>query len=209
MHAIRRLQNAQQLRTILGHPSPQVQAKLSDRLNPLTRQFIERSPFVCLATCDGQGRCDVSPRGDAAGFVRILDERTLLIPERPGNRLADSLLNILENPHVGLLFLVPGIEDTFRVNGKAFLTDEADWLADSAVQGKAPHLAIVVSIEEAYTQCGKAFIRSQLWDPGQFQQRASLPSNGEIIRALQGPDFDVLAYDEERRARYARRENFY
>src|SRR5262245_10352416 len=110
------------LRALLGEPTAIVCAKISDRLNPLTRQFIERAPFLCLATSDAEGRCDVSPRGDPPGFVRILDDRTILIPERPGNRLADSLRNILQNPGVGLLFVIPGVGDSFRVNGRATLT---------------------------------------------------------------------------------------
>src|SRR5512147_2658113 len=117
------------LRAVIGEPLPVVVSKLTDRLNPLTRQFIERSPFVCLATSDASGHCDVSPRGDPPGFVRILDDRTLLIPDRPGNKIADTLRNILVNPHVGVLFVVPGVGDTFRVNGRATLTTDAALLA--------------------------------------------------------------------------------
>jgi PPOX class probable FMN-dependent enzyme len=197
------------LRALLGEPTPLVCAKISDRLNPLTRQFIERSPFVCLATGDEDGGCDVSPRGDPAGFVRILDDTTLLIPERPGNRLADSLRNILRNPHVGLLFIIPGVGDTFRVSGRATLTADPALLAPCAVEEKVPRLGILVDVEAAYTHCSKAFLRSQLWDPDRFVDRASLPTGGEILRALQGEDFDSARYDEERAARYARREGFY
>ncbi len=150
------------LKALLGEPTELVCAKVSDRLNPLTRQFIERAPFLCLATADADGRCDVSPRGDPAGFVRILDEVTLLIPERPGNRLADSLRNILSNPRVGLLFVIPGVTDTFRVNGRATLTTDAALLAPCAVEGKTPKLGILVDIEEAFTHCSKAFLRSNL-----------------------------------------------
>src|SRR2546425_5438613 len=124
------------LRLLLGEPSELVQSKISDRLNDLTRQFVERSPFLCLATSSADGSCDVSPKGDPAGFVRILDEKTLLLPDRPGNRLADSLRNILENPHVGLLFLIPGIGDTFRVNGRATLITDEELLAASELEGK-------------------------------------------------------------------------
>ncbi len=197
------------LRSLLGEPSAIVCAKVSDRLNPLTRQWVERSPFLCLATSDASGRCDVSPRGDPAGFVKILDDTTLLIPERPGNRMADSLRNIVANPRVGLLFIVPGVGETFRVNGRAALTTDQALLAPCTVEGKAPRLGILVDIEEAYTQCSKAFLRSQFWDAARFLERADLPSNGEIHRALLGPDFDAEAYDAERAARYARREGFY
>ncbi len=197
------------LRQLIGEPGALVCSKISDRLNPLTRTFIERSPFVCLATSDEMGSCDVSPRGDPAGFVRILDDVTLLVPERPGNRIADSLRNILRNPRVGLLFVIPGVSDTFRVNGRATLTTDAELLAPCAVEGKTPKLGILVDIESAYTHCSKAFLRSQLWDPGRYVDRAELPTSGQIHRALSGDDFDAEAYDAERAARYARREGFY
>jgi PPOX class probable FMN-dependent enzyme len=197
------------LRELIGEPIAIVQAKVSDRLNALTRRFIERSPFVCLATSGAAGRCDVSPRGDPRGFVRILDDATLLIPERPGNRIADSLCNILQNPQVGLLFVIPGVGDSFRVNGRATLTTDAALLAPCAVEERAPRLGILVDIESAFTQCSKAFLRSQLWDPSAYIDRAELPTNGEIHRALAGDGFDAAAYDAARAARYARREGFY
>ena len=151
----------------------------------------------------------MSPRGDPRGFVRILDDATLLIPERPGNRLADSLQNILANPHVGLLFILPGVSDTFRVNGRATLTSDAGLLEPSTVEGKIPKLGILVDIDVAYTQCSKAFLRSNFWDSARFISRDSLPTNGEIHRAHFGESFDAAQHDEERAARYARRENFY
>jgi PPOX class probable FMN-dependent enzyme len=197
------------LRALLGEPSELVRNKIVARLNRLTRQFIERAPFVCIATAAPDGSCDVSPRGDPPGFVRILDERTLLVPERPGNKLADSLRNILANPHIGLLFVIPGVGDTFRVNGRATLTTDAALLAPCAVEGKAPKLGILVDIDEAYTQCSKAFLRSQLWDPSRHVDRASLPSSGEIFAELASGDFDAAKYDEEREARYKKREGFY
>jgi PPOX class probable FMN-dependent enzyme len=198
-----------ELRALIGQPAEIVCAKVTDRLNHLTRQYLERSPFVCLATSDPTGACDLSPRGDPAGFVRILDDRTLLIPERPGNRIADSLRNIVANPHVALLCFVPGATETFRVNGRATLTTDADLLAPCAVEGKVPRLGILVDVDEAYTQCSKALLRSHLWDPERFVAQADLPSNGEIQRAIRGDDFDAAAYDEERAERYRRREGFY
>jgi PPOX class probable FMN-dependent enzyme len=197
------------LRALLGDPTPVVCAKISDRLNRLTRQFIERSPFLCLATSSADGTCDVSPRGDPAGFVRILDDRTLLLPERPGNRLADSLRNLLYNPHVGLLFFVPGVADTFRINGRATITTDAALLAPCAVEGKVPKLGILVDIEEAFTHCSKAFLRSDFWNPARFIDRAALPSGGQIHKELARGDFDAEAYDQARAERYARREGFY
>src|SRR5215475_14858804 len=187
-----------ELRAILGTPSDVVCSKISDRLNDLTRQFIERSPFVCVATKLPDGGIDVSPRGDPPSFVRILDERTLLIPERPGNRLADTLTNLLADPAIGLLFLIPGVGDTFRVNGRAYITDDPELLAASAVEGSPPKLGIVVSIEEAYTQCPKALIRSDLWNPEHHIDRSELPSSGEIMRAVREDEsFDAEKYDRE------------
>jgi uncharacterized protein len=197
------------LHEIIGAPTELVCAKVSSRLNALTRQFIERSPFVCLATSDEHGTCDVSPRGDPKGFVRILDDETLLVPERPGNRLADSLRNILRNPHVGLLFVIPGVGDSFRVNGRATLTTDAALLEPCIVEAKRPKLGILVDIESAYTQCSKAFLRSHLWDPARFIDRSELPTNGEILAAMHGETIDAAEYDAARAERYARRDGFY
>lgn len=201
------IQNEDELTALLGAPTEMTRRKVVSHLNAMTRQFIERSPLVCLATSDTFGNCDVSPRGDPAGFVRILDDATLLLPERPGNRLADSLHNILGNPRVGLLFVVPGITDTLRVNGRATLTTDAALLAPSAVEGKLPKLGILVDIEAAYTHCSKAFLRSDFWNSERFVARSELPSNGELMQAVLG--VDAAQYDAARDARYARREGFY
>ncbi len=198
-----------ELRAIVGEPVELVLSKISDRLNGLTRQFIERSPFVCVATKMPGGGIDVSPRGDPPSFVRILDERTLLLPERPGNRIADTLTNLLGDPSIGLLFLIPGVGDTFRVNGRAVITDDRELLAASAVEGAVPRLGILVSIEEAYTQCAKALIRSDLWNPERHVDRSELPSSGEILRSLNDPDFDAAGYERERAERYAQGEGLY
>lgn len=209
MQTARTITDESQLRAIVGSPEDVVVAKIADRLNHLTRQFIERSPFVCIATARVDGGLDVSPRGDPAGFVRILDERTLLLPDRPGNRIADSLTNLLTDSRIGLLFLIPGVGDTFRVNGHATITDEPDLLIPSAVAGKIPSLGVLVSIEEAYTQCSKALIRSDLWNPEHHIERSELPSGGEILRSLTDPAFDAAEYDRLRAERYARRERLY
>src|SRR5258706_2573863 len=129
----RTIERESELRDVIGAPSALVESKIADRLNDLTRQFIERSPFVCVATVSEDGGLDVSPRGDPAGFVRILDERTLLIPERPGNKIADSLTNVIATGRIALLFLVPGVGDSFRVNGSARITDDPDVLEQSAI----------------------------------------------------------------------------
>jgi PPOX class probable FMN-dependent enzyme len=205
----RAIEGESELRAIVGTPTELVASKISDRLNDLTRQFVERSPFVCVATKLPGGGIDVSPRGDPPSFVRILDDRTLLIPERPGNKLADTLTNLLGDPSIGLLFLIPGVGDSFRVNGRAYITDDKELLARSAVDGSPPRLGIVVSIEEAYTQCSKALIRSDLWNPARHVDRAELPSQGEILRSLNDPQFDADEYDRARAERYARREGLY
>jgi len=198
-----------QLRALLGEPTELVKQKISDRLNSLTRQFVERSPFVVVATGRPDGGLDVSPRGDPAGFVRILDERTLLLPDRPGNKLADTLTNLLEDDRIALLFLIPGVNDTFRVNGRARIVDDPDLLAESTVEGKAPQLGILVEVEEAYTQCPKALLRSELWNPERHIDRSELPCSGEILRATADPELDVEEYEEARTERYERREGFY
>lgn len=197
------------LRGIVGSPTELTLTKMSDRLNSLTKQFIERSPFVCVATSTPDGGLDVSPRGDPPGFVRVLDERTLLLPERPGNRIADSLTNLLDDPRIALLFLIPGIGDTFRVNGRATIVDDPELLEPSAIDGKVPRLGILVSVQEAYTQCAKALIRSDLWNAERHIDRSELPSAGEIRRSLIGPDFDAEGFDRERAARYARGDGLY
>jgi PPOX class probable FMN-dependent enzyme len=207
--SIRTITSEAELREIIGSPAELIVAKIADRLNQLTRQFIERSPFLCVATASRDGGLDVSPRGDPAGFVQILDERTLVLPERPGNRLADTLTNLLGDPRIALLFLIPGVGDTFRVNGRAVITDDPELLAPCTIEGKPPRLGILVSIEEAYTQCPKALIRSELWNPERHIDRSELPSSGKILRSLTDPEFDADEYDRERKQRYTRREGLY
>jgi uncharacterized protein len=197
------------LRGLIGEPNELVQAKIADRLNELSRRWIERSPFVCVATCSPDGGLDVSPRGDPAGFVRVLDERTLLIPERPGNKLADTLTNLLADPRIALLFLVPGIGDTFRVNGRARLVDDAALLDPCAIEGKVPKLGILVEVGEAYTQCPKALLRSELWNPEKHADPSELPKASEILKAVGAPELDVGEYEVARAERYRRREGFY
>ena len=201
--------NESELRETIGSPTPLVAAKIATRLNSLTRQFIERSPFVCVATARPDGGLDVSPRGDPAGFVRIVDDSTLLLPERPGNKIADTLTNILADPRIGLLFLIPGVGDTFRVNGRARIVDDAELLEASTVEGKAPKLGILIEIDEAFTQCPKALVRSDLWNPAKHIDRSELPKSGAIMASIADPELDVDEYERARAARYARREGFY
>ena len=197
------------LREILGSPTALVVSKIAPGLNDLTRQFIERSPFVCVATAREDGGLDVSPRGDPAGFVRIIDERTLLMPDRPGNRIADTLTNLLSDDRIALLFLIPGVNDTFRVNGRGTIVDDPELLAESEVEGKVPKLGILVSIEEAYTQCPKALLRSELWNPERHIDRSELPKAGELLKSIAEPELDVDEFERERAGRYERREGFY
>ena len=155
--------------------------KCLNSLDTHAQAFIRRSPFLCIGTQNPDGKADVSPRGDPAGFVRILDERTLAIPDRPGNNRLDSLSNIIANPSVGLLFIIPGFDDTLRVNGQASLTVEPELLESMNVNGRAPKLAIVVKVGEVFLHCAKAFRRSHLWDSEQFQDRQEMPSLAKII----------------------------
>ena len=142
--------------------------------------------------------------------MRVLGRHTLLLPERPGNRLADTLTNLLHDRRIALLFLIPGVGDTFRVNGEADIIDDPELLAGSAVEGKVPKLGLLISVQEAYTQCAKALLRSDLWNPEHHIDRTDLPSHGTILRALKDdPSFDVEEHDRERAARYARREGMY
>ena len=143
------------LRALLGEPADVVVAKVSDRVNDLTRRFIDLSPFMLLATSALDGTCDVSPRGDPPGFVQVIDERTLLVPDRPGNRLADSLQNIVANPNVGLLFLIPGVGDTLRVNGRARIVTDSALLEPLAVEGKAPKLGLPAPSSLTKAPCRK------------------------------------------------------
>jgi PPOX class probable FMN-dependent enzyme len=197
------------LREVIGSPTELVAGKISDRLNEIFREYIERSPFVCVATVSPEGGLDVSPRGDPAGFVRILDERTLLIPERPGNRIADTLTNVIATGRIALLFLVPGVGDSFRVNGSARVVDDADLLGPSAVDGKVPRLGLLVTVEEAYTQCSKALIRSDLWNPERHVDPKVMPTSGAMLKAVSDPTLNVDEYERARAERYRRREGLY
>ena len=155
--------------------------KSLDRLDGHCRRFLELSPFLCLST-QGEGGPDVSPRGDAPGFVHVLDEVTLAIPDWPGNNRLDSLANIIDNPRVGLLFFIPGVEETFRVNGTAVLSTERSLLERWQVNGKQPRSALLVTVGEAFLHCGKALIRSKLWGGANRVERAALPSYGRMLK---------------------------
>lgn len=187
-----------ELRALLGEPSDVARKKQVDRLDEHCRDFIARSPFLVVATSDAAGRCDASPKGDPAGFVLVLDERHLAIPDRPGNRRFDGMRNILANPHVGLLFLVPGRGETLRVNGRASIIRDAEVLARMAVEGKTPRLAIGVEVEEVFLHCAKAFKRSNLWRPEAWPDIGTLPSAACMLMAHARPEGMTLEQMEHR-----------
>ncbi|GHA13695.1 MSMEG_1061 family FMN-dependent PPOX-type flavoprotein [Streptomyces echinoruber] len=174
----------------LGQPEPMIRAKVKDRIDGYFRHFIAHSPFLMMATADAAGRADCSPRGDYPGFVKVLDEHTLALPDRPGNKIADSFRNLAENDGVGLCFLVPGVREVLRVNGSGYVTDEPDVLVRMRTEAKQPELAIVVEVAEAYFHCGRALIRSRLWDPASQALAEGMPSLGEIAAAQFGVDVD-------------------
>ena len=177
-HAIR---DEQTLRGLYPPTHTLAALKSLDVLDRHAQEFIRRSPFLVVGTRDAAGKADVSPRGDPPGFVRILDDRTLAIPDRPGNNRLDTLGNILADPGIGLLFVIPGFDDTLRINGEARLTTDPDILARMRVNDRLPRLAIVVSVHEAFLHCAKAFRRAQLWNPAQFQDRREMPSLAKIL----------------------------
>ncbi|MEM7543647.1 MAG: pyridoxamine 5'-phosphate oxidase family protein [Pseudomonadota bacterium] len=175
------------LREIIGQPMDLAVKKAIDHLDKHCQAYIERSPFVCVGTSSPDGACDVSPRGDAPGFVQIIDEKTLFLPDRPGNNRVDTMGNIVENGHTGLLFLIPGFQETLRVNGTAEIIQDEELLTNATVKNKTPKVGILVHVEEAYLHCAKAIKRSKLWDPESIQDRTEMPSLGKIILEQTAP----------------------
>jgi len=173
--------NEEELRARFGEVSHLASAKSRPALDTYSRQFIGLSPFLVISTADTQGRADLSPRGDPPGFVRVIDDNTILIPDRPGNNRLDTMANITANPNVGLLFFVPGFEDTLRLNGKARITDDAALLSACTVNGKQPVVGILVAVEEVFLHCAKALKRSKLWDPASRQDRGQMPTIARMI----------------------------
>ena len=187
-----------ELRTLVGEPSELALRKAQGALDEHCRGFIARSPFVLLATADASGRCDVSPKGDAPGFVQVLDEHHLVIPDRPGNRRLDGMRNLLANPHIGLIFLIPGHGETLRVNGRAWIVRDQSLLARMAVGAKVPTLAIGVEVEECFLHCAKAFKRSGLWQPEAWPDRTGLASAAKMFLDHARPDGMSLEQMERR-----------
>ncbi len=172
------IDSEEELRKILGYPEELVKRKTIDHIDENCLRFIEKSPFITIATSDGSGNMDVSPKGDPAGFVKVLNPKTLAIPDRPGNRKADTFTNIMSYPKVGLLFLIPGIRETLRVNGEARIVRDAHVLELLECQGKKPAFAIIVTVKEAFMHCAKCMIRSKLWAE---QEKPTLPSLGKVL----------------------------
>lgn len=188
------IDNVEELEAIYGTPVETSLAKEIDHITPQYRALIEASPFMALATAGPEG-LDCSPRGDMAGFVRIHDENTVMIPDRRGNNRVDSLRNIVRDPRVALLFLLPGSGSTLRINGRAHLSVEPELLESFAVDGKAPRSVVVIEVETIYFQCARAIIRSELWNPDRFIDPATLPTPGQILAKLSENRLGGEAYD--------------
>jgi PPOX class probable FMN-dependent enzyme len=183
-----------QLEAIYGQPNEASTVKVADRITPQYRMLIDKSPFAALATCGPEG-LDCSPRGDLPGFVRVYDETTLMLPDRRGNNRVESLRNIVRDPRIALLFLIPGSGGTLRVNGRARVSADADLLASFKVDGKAPRTVIVMTVDEIYFQCARAIVRSDLWNPVRRVDPQSLPTPGQILAEMSenrvgGEDYD-------------------
>jgi uncharacterized protein len=190
------IRTVEELEEIYGLPNDASTVKVADRVTPPYRILIEKSPFAALATAGPEG-LDCSPRGDLAGFVRIHDDKTLMMPDRRGNNRVDSLRNIVRDPRIALLFLIPGCGNTLRVNGRAHLSRDAELLASFKVDGKAPRSVIVMTVEDIYFQCARAIVRAELWNPDKRVDPRTLPTPGQILAAMSDNTVGGEAYDRE------------
>ncbi|WOH18129.1 pyridoxamine 5'-phosphate oxidase family protein [Paenarthrobacter sp. GOM3] len=181
------ISSAEELEELIGRPLDRVRKKVRQQLSAFDRQWLAASPFCVISTTDAQGRVDASPKGDPAGFIHVLDDTTIAIPERPGNKLAFGFHNILENPNVGILSVVPGRTDTLRINGTARIVSDADFFEHMVVKGHRPRAAVVVTVEEVFTHCGKAFMRSGLWQPETWET-GDLPSIAVLAKTYTQPE---------------------
>ncbi|MDQ0270506.1 MSMEG_1061 family FMN-dependent PPOX-type flavoprotein [Cytobacillus purgationiresistens] len=177
------IQSEDELRSLFDQPGKAAANKIINEIDEHCRDFIAKSPMLFLSTAHADGRCDNSPRGDEAGFVHIMDAQHLVIPERPGNRRLDSISNILTNPNVGLLFIIPRLEETLRINGKATIIRDAGILEKMALNGIAPKLGIAVKVEECFIHCAKSFKRSELWNPESWDEKDNLPTPSKMLAA--------------------------
>jgi PPOX class probable FMN-dependent enzyme len=191
-----------ELQALLGEPLERVKTKARTRLDEVDLAWLAGSPLCFVATADASGRCDVSPKGDPAGVARVLDDTTIVLAERPGNRRADSLHNVLDNPHAGLIFLIPGRGDTLRINGRARIAVDEPFFDELVVKGHRPQLALVVDVEEVYYHCSKAFLRSAAWDPATWDASVA-PSRARIAKAVERPEASLAELEEYYGPRYA------
>ena len=189
------ISTVKELEAIYGEPVKQALVKEIDHISDHYRTFIERSPFMVLSSVAEEG-LDCSPRGDPPGFVRVIDEKTVIIPDRRGNNRIDTLRNIVRDPRVSLLFLVPGVGETLRINGHARLSIDPDLCVSFDMNGKTPRSVIIVTADRVYFQCQKALARSRLWDPDMHIERKELPTAGDILQALNTDEFDGNTYDK-------------
>ena len=191
------ISSTDELVALLGEPGARARDKARPALLDVDRAWLSASPFCVMATADAGGRCDASPKGDPAGqLVHVIDEHTIAIAERPGNRRTDGYRNVLQNPYVGLLFVIPGRGDTLRVNGRARLVADAPFFDDLVVKGHRPLLVLVVEIEDVFHHCAKAFMRSRLWEPESWDPEAIVPRRAEIAARLDRPDKSIDELDE-------------
>jgi hypothetical protein len=186
----------EQLEVIYGVPNDASTVKVADRVTPLYRTLIEKSPFAALATAGPEG-LDCSPRGDLPGFVRIHDDKTLMMPDRRGNNRIDSLRNIVRDPRIALLFLIPGSGSTLRINGTAYVSTDPDLLDSFRMEGKAPRTVVVITVGEIYFQCARAIVRADLWNPDKRVDARSLPTPGQILAAMSDNTVGGESYDRE------------
>ena len=198
----------QELREIVGVPSDRAKHKERPLLDEHCRAFIARSPLLLMATSGADGRCDVSPKGDAPGFVQVLDERRLVIPDRPGNKRLDGMVNLVTNPHVGLIFVVPGRLETLRINGRGWITRDRTLLERMAVNGKTPLLGIGVEVEQCFLHCAKPFLRSHLWKHDEWPNPDALPSMACVLYDQIQPE-GVTLQDYERDIEEGNRKRLY
>ena len=202
-----RVTTLDELVAVVGEPIPIVRDKVQTRLHDLHRRWLAASPFCVLATSDAEGRLDASPKGDPTGqLVHVIDDATIAIAERPGNRRVDGYRNVLANPHVGLIFLIPGRDDTLRVNGRARLVSDAPWFDEIAVHGKRPILGLVVDVEEVFTHCSKAFLRAKLWHPETWEPDV-VPSRAVFSHTFERADQPLAEVEAHYGPTYA--ENLY
>ncbi|ANK81516.1 MAG: hypothetical protein TEF_12485 [Rhizobiales bacterium NRL2] len=184
------INSVEELRTVYGKVSPRAAQKAIPKLEKHARNFIAHSPFLVLSSAAGDGTADVSPKGDAPGFVHVIDDNTIAIPDRPGNNRIDTLQNILENPNVAAIFMIPGVRETLRVNGKAEISTDPELLAAMAVNGKTPITAIVIHVEQTFLHCAKCIIRSKLWDDDHRPEKGAIPTLSRMIADQVGMEID-------------------